>query len=784
MTNGEQKKLFADVDISAQNAGHIIRVAFESGVDNEFDYRVPDPLWPISPGQRVEVPFGRGNKHQTGFCVKSNIPLEESFASTAKNHLKKVLKLIDPEPLINSQLLELAQWISSYYVCPLGQVLAAMVPAAVKKAIGEHTEEYIYLNPDISLQDITLRGRQQKRIVEYLQNNKISDRSRAIHSKTLCEKIGCTISPLKSLKIKKRVLSTSKTVWKSLPVIPHELYFKSIKVTLNPEQQDALAKIRDQLDAATFGVTVLHGVTDSGKTELYIRAIEHVLRKGKQAIVLLPEIALTAQTIQRFASRFEDIAVMHSGLTAAQRNTQWQNIKNGHADVVIGARSAIFAPIDHLGLIVVDEEHEPSYKQDNTPRYHARDVAIKRAQLANAHCILGSATISLESLYNSRQRENFQLIRLTKRVMDTPMPQMKLVDMRDTQTHRSNELISKPLQTHLTEAIARHEQAILLLNRRGYSNFIYCPSCRFMLHCRNCDVTLTFHKKKMNQSPAAEPLMKQHMNYGYALCHHCGVQTLVPRQCPVCQKHLTMIGMGTQRLEEELHHKFPAARSVRIDSDSMSGRDYYEILGDFAKGKIDILAGTQILAKGLHFPNVTVVGIISADTCLYLPDFRTNERTFQLISQVAGRAGRGNKKGTVYIQTYLADQPVIDFALRHDFEGFVSEELKHRKSCDLPPFWRMAMITLRDQRYDRLETTASKLRQQIDAIIGQIGLNVKIRGPLPAVISRIQQFHRMQIVIQAKTAGQLHTLLSRVRYLDSMQSTTKVAIDVDPVNLL
>jgi len=476
---------------------------------------------------------------------------------------------------------------------------------------------------------------------------------------------------------------------------------------------------------------------------------------------------------------------MHSGLTAAQRNVQWQRIKAGEADVVIGARSAVFAPLPKPGLIVVDEEHEPSYKQDTAPRYNGRDVAIKRAQLSNAHCILGSATPSLETLFNSRSKKHFSMVRLPKRVMNLPMPEMKLVDLREHySTQKGINLVSEPLAEQLKEVLAKKEQAILLLNRRGYSNFVFCPSCQHTLHCRNCDVTLTFHKSQISDSSRMQTVTGKHINYGYAVCHYCLAQTLVPEKCPLCGKGMAMIGLGSQRLEEELARKFPQACLSRIDSDSMAGADYYRVLKDFSDGRIDILAGTQMLAKGLHFPNVTLVGIISADTCLYLPDFRANERTFQLISHVAGRAGRSVKEGTVFVQTFLPNQPAIQFALSGDFEGFVKEELKHRKACNLPPFWRLAGLVMRDRDFDKLEAACKVMREKIDFIIGRDNLKVTVRGPMPAAISRIQRFHRMQIIIQAPEAATVQQLFASLRASGPVRPAVKVAIDIDPVDLL
>jgi primosomal protein N' (replication factor Y) len=349
---------------------------------------------------------------------------------------------------------------------------------------------------------------------------------------------------------------------------------------------------------------------------------------------------------------------------------------------------------------------------------------------------------------------------------------------------RGLNLISEPLAERLREILDRKEQAILLLNKRGYSNFIYCPSCRYTLRCRNCDVTLTFHKSRMSVSPQMQTVMGRHIDYGYAICHYCLAQTLVPENCPLCGKRMLMSGIGSQKLEEELARKFPQACVKRVDSDSMAGKDYYHVLKDFSDGKIAILAGTQVLAKGLHFPNVTLVGIISADTSLYLPDFRANERTFQLISQVAGRAGRAAKKGTVFVQTFLPDQPAIQFALHNDFEGFVREELKHRTACNLPPFWRLALIGIRDTNFDRLAAACKTMRERIDGIVERNQLKAIVRGPLPAVISRIQRFHRMQIIIQAPQPADIQRLFADLRRDKPISPTVKVAIDVDPVNLL
>jgi len=766
---------------------HVIRVAVESsGADAEFDYLVPEEFWPIEVGRRVEVPFGKSNKLEVGFCVESDLPPERSFAGkSGGGRLKSISRVVDGEPLLGSQLMELARWISDYYVCPLGQVLSATVPGAVKRAAGVKRRRYAYLA--VSGDEILdrLKGPKKRKLVATLRDRQAVSPESAIGLEELLTEADCRLPAIKNLADGRIIRIVEKRVLTGLPVVPAGMSSEAREVTLNEDQRSALDHMSRQIEGGRFGVTLLHGVTDSGKTELYIRAIEQVVRKGKAAIVLLPEIALTAQTVQRLSARFERVAVLHSGLSPAQRNQQWQKIKAGEIDVVIGARSAIFAPVGTLGLVVVDEEHEPSYKQDTAPRYHGRDVAIKRAQLAGAHCVLGSATPSLESLHNCRtKRDSFTLVRLSRRVMDLPMPEMRLVDMRESSLKENPlDLLSTPLAEHLSQTLVREEQAILLLNRRGYSNFVFCSSCKHTLQCRNCDASLTFHKSPRPAAPMTTVTGK-HMEHGYAICHYCMAQTLVPRDCPLCGKRMTMIGVGSQRLEEELGRRFPQARVARVDSDSMASQDYYRLLTEFGQGDIDILAGTQILAKGLHFPNVTLVGVVSADTCLYLPDFRANERTFQLISQVAGRAGRSEKRGVVFVQTYFPEQPAVKFAMAQDFDGFVREEMKHRMACDLPPSWRLAIIVLRDQKHEKLEAAANAMRQRLGAVVQQQRLHAKIRGPMPAVISRIERFHRIQIIVQTPDAGGMRRLFSILRADKPIRPAVKITIDIDPVNLL
>jgi primosomal protein N' (replication factor Y) len=785
MAKCKTKSLFGDDEDNSIQSGRVIRVAFDAGVDSVYDYLVEDSLWPVVRGQRVEVPFGRGNKPTTAFCVEIVDDTDTEQKSKAFR-LKKISKVIDKTPLFDEDLLTLAEWISQYYVCPLGQVLSAMIPAAVKKGVGVKKQAFAYL-PSTEIEETIkkLRSPKQKNIIKILRELNAFDEENGIEKSVLLEEADCTDAPLKRLIQNDFVKVKYQTVFHSPPAVPDSFIDESGNVILNEDQSAALTTVNNGIDSSKFSVALLYGVTGSGKTEVYIRSIQHAIDQGKTAIVLLPEIALTTQTINRFSDRFERIAVMHSQLTAAQRNAQWQKIRAGDADVVIGARSAVFAPLKNIGLIVVDEEHEPSYKQDNTPRYHGRDVAIKRAHQSGAVCMLGSATPSLESLVNCKSKEHYTLVELPSRVMDLPMPTMIPVDMAHAfkgQKFKGSNLISGELIDRVKEVIARKEQVILLLNRRGYSNFVFCPSCDHSLHCQNCDVTLTFHKRKGIQNKPT--ILGGHMGYGYAICHYCLAKTLVPEDCPLCKNPMSMIGLGSQRLEEEITRKLPDAKVARVDSDSMVGANYFDLLSDFAEGKIDILAGTQMLAKGLHFPNVTLVGIISADTALSLPDFRANERTFQLISQVAGRTGRSEKPGTVIVQTFMPDQPAIKFALNHDFKGFVRAELEHRAKCNLPPCWRMAIIHLKDTKFDRLTNACENMKERIDAIIAANALKIRVRGPMPATIARIHSFHRMQIILQAPDISSINRLFATHRKMAPLRPAVHISIDIDPINLM
>jgi len=596
---------------------------------------------------------------------------------------------------------------------------------------------------------------------------------------------------------------------------------------LNEDQQRVFDELAPRVADGGFSVNLLMGVTGSGKTEVYLRCIREAVERGKRAIVLVPEIALTPQTVRRFTARFKSVAILHSGLTATERHRYWQMISTGHAQVVVGARSAVFAPVPDLGVIVVDEEHEASYKQDQSPRYHARDVAIKRGQLENVPVILGSATPSLEtyarvqatqrrsdeataqaterrsdaatkggeaasfpapfvapSLRRSVASPPYHLLHLPRRVRGLSMPHIELVDMKvENRFRRGVHLLGQRLEHLLRTTVESGHQAILLLNRRGYSNFVYCSSCTNVVQCKYCDATMTYHRTAGVNAQGAT--LAEGVHTGHLHCHYCLAVQKLPEKCPVCSKKLSLFGLGTQRVEEELRSKFPELKYARVDSDTMrGGRDYEALLGRFARGEVQVMLGTQMIAKGLDYPNVTLVGVISGDTALALPDFRAAERTFQLITQVAGRAGRGESAGRVVLQTFLPDDPAIQAAIRQDFAGFAKTELVHRREVGLPPFARMVRIVLRDDDQPRLHKRSEDLAAKLAEAVARERGEVQTKGPMPCAISRIAGHYRNQIVMLAATPGPLQRVLAAVRDKGGLTKGEKVAVDVDPVSLL
>ena len=541
-------------------------------------------------------------------------------------------------------------------------------------------------------------------------------------------------------------------------------------------RQDAGRTDRGAHDDGPPKPFVLHGVTGSGKTEVYLQAIAKALESGKGAIVLVPEISLTPQTVERFKSRFSHgplrtlVAVLHSHLSAGERHDEWHKIRQGRARIVIGARSAIFAPVDPLGLIIVDEEHEHSYKQEESPRYHARDVAVVRGAREKAVVVLGSATPSMESFYNVKKGK-YELLELTERADDKNMPIVRVMDMRsEARKEKGPPIFSPSLKEAITQRLERKEQTILFLNRRGYSTSLQCPECGYVAECPNCSVSLTYHRRESKIA-----------------CHICGLEQPAPRVCPE-QKcgnpAIRYAGLGTERVEDTLGKLFPKARIQRMDSDLMKRKDdYRKALNDFKAGKTDILIGTQMIAKGLHFENVTLVGVIHADLGLHVPDFRAGERTFQLLTQVAGRAGRGDVEGEVYVQSFTPFHPAIQYARRHDFEGFYDQEIDFREQLRYPPVSRVCLLTLRGRNEEKVEFTAEHLLKELEKLQPQFK-DMVLAGPAPAPLMRAETFYRYQIMARAGQMSLLSRELAKVMEKFGMPDDIRLTIDIDPVNLM
>ncbi len=781
-----------DIHPQRKAPSHFAQIAIEQSIDaiQGLTYAIPTHLKDVlRVGSRVIIPLGRGNRPVAGYIIKI-----DTTCDIPKNKWHKIKDITSTDKSATAlppQLIQLASWIASYYCCPLGMTLQTMLPAAVKKASGQSIKTFVKIaehyqqNPE----ELPKLSKLQKKIIQILQAQ-ISDPLTQgwVQAKQITQQAQAKSSaPLKSL-INKKIIQTKQKMtthskWKN----ENETSKKTTEsqFTLTIQQQKALDQITPRLNQG-FNVNLIQGVTGSGKTELYLRIIENTIKihTEKQteshppaAIILVPEISLTPQTAARFHERFSNVAVLHSALTPTQRHQQWQKINQGKANIVVGARSAIFAPIKNLKLIIVDEEHDTSYKQDQLPRYNARDVAIKRAQISEIPCILGSATPSLESYHNTQIKKNFHLIKITQRVGNAKLPKVSIVDMAQQRKLRKGiHLLSQSLENLIHRTITQdHRQVILLLNRRGYANYIACPdhNCGFILTCNHCDTTMVYHKD--STAP----------NQGYLRCHHCTAQQILPNTCPTCHKKTIVFGLGTQRVEEEIQRKMPNYTHARMDSDVMrTAKDYEKQLNDFRNGKTQILIGTQMIAKGLDFPNVTLVGIVSADTAINMPDFRAAERTFQLISQVAGRAGRANHPGAVILQTFNPEEPTIRLAAEHDYDSFAQRELLARTEANLPPISRMTRIVTRHTNHEKSLHLAKTLQIKLQNASQQLKLNVKIIGPIPCPIARIADYHRNQIELIANNPSHLQKLITTLRNHKQLIADTHTAIDVDPISLL
>jgi primosomal protein N' (replication factor Y) len=541
---------------------------------------------------------------------------------------------------------------------------------------------------------------------------------------------------------------------------------------LNAEQESAMKLIRARFELGEFGVLLLHGVTGSGKTEVYMRAVQETLARGKTAIILVPEIALTLwigrQCRAWFGARFEGVAVLHSALSDVERAREWWRVRNGEARVVVGTRSAIFAPLENLGLIIVDEEQESSYKQEETPRYHGRDVAIVRAKMENAAALLGSATPSLESYHHARSGK-YELLTLDSRVEQRAMASVEIVDLREdfAKTHQTSP-ISAALHAGIAECLAQKTQALVLINRRGYSWSVLCRSCGASVQCENCSISMTHHKQRNRLE-----------------CHYCGSLKPIPKQCPKCQSnYVYFFGEGSEHLEERLRKEFPGARIARLDRDTArTKRQYQETLGAFASGALDILVGTQMLAKGHDFQRVTLVGVVSADSSLSLPDFRAAERTFQLLTQVAGRAGRGELPGRVLIQTFYPEHYAIQDAVKQDYPAFYERETQFRRVMAYPPFTSLANVIVRDTD---LEKAIRWSRQLSEYFSPHDGKGLRILGPAAAPLARLKREHRFQFLLKSPRRSVLANVLSGAMTFCDMKEIpqTAVLVDMDPLSLM
>lgn len=796
-------------------------VALPLPLDRLFTYRVPPTLQHrVQPGCRVVVPLG--SRKLTGVIVATH----PDGSATA---CREVLQLLDEEPAFTPELLELARWMASYYVAPLGEVLRAMAPLSselhesktysltpagaeiARRLMGAPGEgpagqilRLLERRPlsaatlarkvegaEAALQELLRRG-----WVEEEDSIALRDPLRAPADRLRVELIH-TQTKDKLTKAERELLAylelhpgshNLKDVQKSLPgasqaarrLARRGLVRLTLEVPaipsfqprprhiLNSHQQRAWQAIVDALERNEFRAFLLYGVTGSGKTEVYLQAIEAALERDRGALLLVPEIALTPAVAGQFAHRFgAQVAILHSALSDRERAAQWRRVRSGEARVVVATRSGVFAPVKNLGLLIVDEEHDHSYKQEESPRYNARDVAVMRARMLNACVVLGSATPSLESRYNV-ERGRYQLLELPERVEQRPLPRVTIIDMRQEFLEtRRQELFSRSLLEAIQQRLERNEQVILLLNRRGFSAFATCRSCGTRIQCQNCAVTLTYHRRERRM-----------------LCHYCNYAEPVPEVCPACgSEYIYFVGYGSERVEEELRRYFPQARVARMDRDTITGKRHYEtILRDFIEHRYDVLVGTQMIAKGHDIPSVTLVGVISADIGLGLPDFRAAERTFQLLTQASGRAGRGDVPGDVLIQTLSPDHYSIRCAAAQDYIGFYQQELRFRRLMRYPPFTALTKILVRSHQRER----ALAMTQALAAQLHELPPQIKMLGPAEAPVSKLKGEYRYQMLLKATERGVLHQWLHQIRDFVVQQKwpATAVVIDVDPVSLM
>jgi primosomal protein N' (replication factor Y) len=756
-----------ELDDAAQQ--FVATVVLSSGPVGEFDYLVPEAMVAaggevssqsagnLQVGCRVRVPLGRGNRSVVGYCIALG------YKAASGRKLKAVVQLLDRQPLVSPAILRLTQWMADYYLCSWGQVLETVVPAGVRHQAGTRDVTLLSVAAEVAAQIAELKlSAKQSEVLRVLAASQ-----RPLTVQQVASRAGCAIGPVNALR--KKGLITERVERLRIGEFSEAVIEREPPHELNTDQTVALGAIRDALHAAEHRTILIHGVTGSGKTEVYIRAIEEVVRFGRQAILLVPEISLTPQTVGRFRARFDRVAVLHSHQSDVERHEHWRRIARGEVEVVVGARSAVFAPTPHLGVIILDEEHEATFKQESAPRYHARDVALQRAIDQKVPLVLASATPSLES-WQRAQKGEFQLVEMPRRVLDRPMPAVRTIDLRDEIHNKSSRgAISRPLHQAMEVALREGGQVILLLNRRGFSTHIQCPACGAAMKCPECDIALTFHRED-----------------GAAVCHSCNYQVAAPTACPECQfAGLRFSGLGTQKLEAEVRARFPNYPVLRMDTDTMRQRgSHAKALDAFRDGRARILLGTQMIAKGLDFPNVTLVGVVNADTALHLPDFRAAERTFQLVTQVAGRTGRGPLGGRVLVQTLCPETPAIQAAVRHDYAAFAKAELPHREATGYPPFASMVRIVVRGPKAAEAKALADELGERLRAAAKDGATAIRILGPAPAAFAKLRGQFRHHIQLQSVDGEALRTLVRETTSAIKLPDGLNWIVDVDPWDMM
>ncbi len=731
------------------------QVVFPIPLKQTFSYRVPEALKSaVAPGMRCFLSFG--HRQTVGFITSVTSKAPENV-----KQLKAIDSLLDTQPALTPDLLKLGEWIAEYYYCSLGEALFAILPAGQRK------------NPK-SVLELTSEGLAHIEKVETLLGEvgplrgvnwkSLKKGTVAVTPRTLALAEALKAAGLGQIVVagKKPESTGGEKLILGKPTQPPQLH---------AQQESAFNAIHQALDEGVFKTFLLQGVTGSGKTEVYLRTIAETLKKGKQAIVLIPEIALTPQTVDRFTGRFGDqVAVLHSRLDPEERAIHWNRLATGKAKVAVGARSALFAPVPKLGLIVVDEEHESSYKQDDTPRYNARDAAVKRAQLCGAVALLGSATPSLESIKNARDGK-YGFLSMPDRVNQRPLPRVRVVDLKEEWVVRGEDrpVLSMALAQAIRENLEKNEQTILFLNRRGFNTATLCLKCGEQVQCPNCSVPVTSHRVR---------------GVIELLCHYCDWKGPVPVKCPQCKDgQVRQVGLGTERLEEEIKTQFPNARVERMDLDTTQEKgSHEEILGRFRRHAVDILLGTQMIAKGHDFPGVTLVGIVGADTGLALPDFRSSEKVFQLLVQVSGRAGRAEKEGVIYLQTFHPDHSSVRSAATHDMNGFWQQELELREALGYPPYSRLGLLVYRSEDEKKAYTGAEKAAVVLEKLARPLG--VEVRGPALAGLFKLRGHFRFQILLKAAKPQAIRQLIQK---LDEQFETPKGVfrvVDIDPQSML